>query len=203
MARMTLYTAGTGNGQRAAIAVNECGVDCDIHVLNLGQGDQKAADYLKINPTGRIPTLIDPDGPDGKSFTVTQSWAIMLYLCEKTGKFLPSDPASRVRLYQWYAEGAADYASVNQTMRMPEKVPDSAIKFYEDRFVNLWRFADNQLAQTQYLAGNEITAADLAVYPIYAGRKALPDNAGLKNLQAWGDRVGSRPGVQKGMKLEA
>ena len=86
---------------------------------------------------------------------------------------------------------------------MPEKVPDSAVKFYEDRFVNLWRFADAQLAQSQYLAGNEITAADLAVYPIYAGRRALPDNAGLKNLQAWGERVGARPGVQKGMKLEA
>ena len=62
---MELYTAGTGNGQRAAIAVNECGVPCKIHVLNLGQGDQKAADYLKINPTARIPTLIDPEGPGG------------------------------------------------------------------------------------------------------------------------------------------
>jgi glutathione S-transferase len=85
---------------------------------------------------------------------------------------------------------------------MPEKVPDSAIKFYEDRFVNLWRFADEQLAKTQYLVGNEITAADLALYPIHAGRKALPGNAGLKNLQAWGDRGGARAGVQKGMKLE-
>jgi glutathione S-transferase len=77
-----------------------------------------------------------------------------------------------------------------------EKVPDSAIKFYEGRFVNLWRFADEQLAKTPYLAGGEITAA------IYAGRKALPDNAGLKHLQAWGERIGSRPGVEKGMKLE-
>jgi GST-like protein len=85
---------------------------------------------------------------------------------------------------------------------MPEKVPDSAVKFYEDRFVNLWRFADEQLAKTQNLAGDDITAADLAVYPIYAGRKALPDNAGLKHLQAWGERIGARPGVQKGMKLE-
>ena len=82
---MELYTAGTGNGQRAAIAVNERGVSCEIHVLNLGQGDQKAADYLKINPTARIPTLIDPGGPGGKPLTVTQSWAIVMYLCEKTG----------------------------------------------------------------------------------------------------------------------
>src|SRR6202040_1061786 len=93
---MKLYTAGTGNGQRAAIAVNECGVSCEIHVLNLGQGDQKAADYLKINPTARIPTLIDPEGPGGKPLTVTQSWAILMYLCEKTGKFLPADPVARV-----------------------------------------------------------------------------------------------------------
>ena len=121
---------------------------------------------------------------------------------------LPSDPAARVRMFQWMSEGAADYASVNQTIfflgaRMPETVPASAIKFYEDRFVNLWRFADEQLAKTAYLACDEITAADLAVYPIYAGRKALPDNAGLKHLKAWGERVGARPGVQKGMKLEA
>ncbi len=129
MPGMELYTAGTGNGQRAAIAVNECGVPCTIHVLNLGQGDQKKPDYLKINPTGRIPTLIDPEGPGGQPFTVTQSWAILMYLCEKTGKFLPSDPAARVRVFQWMAEGAADYASVNQTIfflgaRMPEKVPE-------------------------------------------------------------------------------
>jgi GSH-dependent disulfide-bond oxidoreductase len=204
---MELYTAGTGNGQRAAIAVNECGVPCTIHVLNLAQGDQKKPDYLKINPTGRIPTLIDPEGPGGKQLILIQSWAIMLYLCEKTGKFVPDDPVARLRLYQWYAEGAADLAPTNQSIfflgnRMPEKVPDSAIRFYEDRFVNLFRFVDDQLAKTPYLTGGEITAADLAIYPIYAGRRALPDNAGLRHLQAWGERVGARPGVQRGMRLE-
>ncbi len=143
---MELYTAGTGNGQRAAIAVNECGVPCKIHVLNLGQGDQKNPDYMKLNPTARIPTLIDPEGPGGKPLTVTQSWAVLMYLCEKTGKFLPADPVARVRMFQWMAEGAADYASVNQTIfflgaRMPEKVPDSAVKFYEGEFVALCRRA--------------------------------------------------------------
>ena len=80
---MELYTAGTGNGQRAAIAVNEYGVLCKIHVLNLGQSDQKAADYLKINPTARIPTLIDPGGPGGKPLTVTQSWAILIIFVKR------------------------------------------------------------------------------------------------------------------------
>jgi hypothetical protein len=73
---MELYTAGTGNGQRAAIAVKECGIRCTMHVLNLAQGDQRKPDYLKINPTARIPTPIDPDGPGGQPLTLIQSWAI-------------------------------------------------------------------------------------------------------------------------------
>ena len=204
---MELYTAGTGNGQRAAIAVNECGVRCTMHVLNLAQGDQKKPDYLKINPT-RIPTLIDPEGPGGKPLTLIQSWAILYYLAEKTGRLIPSDPLARARTYQWLGEAASDMAPTAQNIfflgnRMPERVPESAIKFYEDRLVTQFRAADEQLARTPYLAGGEITVADLGLYPIYAGRKALIDSAGLKNVTAWGERVGARPGVQNGMRLES
>ena len=205
---MELYTAGTGNGQRGAIAVNECGVPCTMHVLNLAQGDQRKPDYLKINPTARIPTLIDPDGPGGKPLTLIQSWAILIYLAEKTGKLRANTPLARARAFQWMAEGASDMAPTAQNIfllgsRMPEKVPDSAVKFYEDRLVNLFRAADHELAESPYLTGHEITIADIGIYPVYAGRKALIDGAGLRNVTAWGERVGSRPGVQKGMKLEA
>jgi GST-like protein len=205
---MELYTAGTGNGQRAAIAVNECGVSCKIHVLNLGQGDQKKPEYLKINSTARIPTLIDPEGPDGKPLTLIQSWAILIYLAEKTGKLRAHSPLARAHTYQWVAEAASDMAPTAQNIfflgnRMPEKVPDSAIKFYEERLVTQFRTADQQLAASPYLTGNEITIADIGLYPIYAGRKLLIDAAGLKNVAAWGERVGSRPAVQKGMKLES
>jgi len=205
---MELYTAGTGNGQRAAIAVNECGVRCTMHVLNLAQGDQKKSDYLKINPTARIPTLIDPGGPDGKPLTLIQSWAILYYLAEKTGRLIPSDPLARARTYQWLGEAASDMAPTAQNIfflgnRMPEKVPESAIKFYEDRLVTQFRAADEQLARTPYLTGGEVTVADLGLYPIYAGRKALIDAAGLKHVTAWSERVGARPGVQKGMRLES
>ena len=205
---MELYTAGTGNGQRAAIAVNECGVICKIHVLNLAQGDQKQPDYLKINPTGRIPTLIDPQGPDGKPLTLIQSWAILIYLAEKTGKLRANTPLARARTFQWMTEGASDMAPTAQNIfflgnRMPEKVPDSAIKFYEDRLVTQFRAADQQLAESPYLTGHEITIADIGIYPVYAGRQALIDGAGLKNVVAWGERIGARPTVQKGMKLES
>src|SRR5258708_40183992 len=107
---MELYTAGTGNGQRGAIAVNECGVPCTMHGLNLAQGDQKKPDYLKINPTARIPTLIDPDGPDGKPLTLIQSSAILYYLAEKTGKFIHADPAARARHYQCLGQGPSHHA---------------------------------------------------------------------------------------------
>jgi len=205
---MELYTAGTGNGQRAAIAINECGLACRIYVLNLAQGDQKKPEYLKLNPTGRIPTLIDPEGPDEKPLTLYQSWAILIYLAEKTGKLRAHSPLARARTFQWVAEASSDMAPTAQNIfflgnRMPDKVPDSAIKFYEERLITQFRAADEQLAHTPYLTGNEITIADIGLYPVYAGRKALIDGAGLKNVAAWGERVGARPAVQKGMKLES
>jgi glutathione S-transferase len=86
---------------------------------------------------------------------------------------------------------------------MPEQVPQSAIKFYEDRRVTQFRAADDQLARTLYLTGNDITVADLGLYPIYAVRKALIDGARLRNITAWGERVGNRPGVQTGMRLDS
>src|SRR5437763_6954910 len=181
---MQLYTAGTGNGQRAAIAVNECGVTCSIHVLNLAQGDQKKPEYLKINPTGRIPTLIDPEGPDEKPLTLYQSWAILIYLAEKTGKLRAHSPLARARTFQWVAECASDMAPTAQNIfflgnRMPEKVPGSAIKFYEERLVAQFRAADHQLAHSAYLTSNEITMADMGLYHVDAGRHASSDGARL------------------------
>ena len=108
---------------------------------------------------------------------------------------------------QWLMDGASDLGPTNTNInflsnRMPEKVPGSMIKFYEDRLTYLFRAADAQLASTPYLAGRELTLADLAIYTVYAARKALLDAVGLKNVTAWGDRLAQRPGVQKGMRLE-
>jgi len=114
----------------------------------------------------------------------------------------------RAWTYQWLGEAASDVAPTAQNIfflgnRMPERVPESAIKFYEDRLVIQFRAADEQLGHTPYLAGREITVAVLGLYPIYVGRKALIDGAGLKKVTAWGERVGERPGVQKRMRLES
>lgn len=113
---------------------------------------------------------------------------------KRTGRLIPSDPLARARIYQWLGEAASDMAPTAQSIfflanRMPERMPESAIKFYEDRLVTQFCAADEQLARTPYLTGSEITIADLGLYPIHAGRKALIDGAGLKNVIAWGARV--------------
>src|SRR5207245_5234640 len=133
-------------------------------------------------------------GPDGKPLILTQSWAILFYLAEKSGSLIPRDPLARLRMMQWLMEGASDLAPTNTNInflsnRMPEKAPDSTIKFYEDRLTYLFRAADAQLASTPYLAGNELTLADLVIYTIYAARRSLLDASGLKNVIAWGDRI--------------
>jgi GSH-dependent disulfide-bond oxidoreductase len=202
-----LYTAGTFNGQRAAIAVNECGLSCTMHPLNLMSGEHQTAEYRKLNPSARIPTLVDPDGPGGEPLILTQSWAIIFYLAEKTGKLIPRDPLARVRMMQWLMEGASDMGPTATNIfflgtRMPEKVPDSTTKFYENRLVDLFRLADTQLASTPHLAGGELSLADLAIYPIYVRQKAIIDAAGMRNVATWAEKLVQRPGVQKGMKLE-
>src|ERR1700720_4078917 len=132
---MKLYTAGTGNGQRAAIAVNECGVSCEIHVLNLGQGDQKAADYLKVNPTARIPTLIDPGGPGGKPLTVTQSWAILMYLVKDRSANLPFSSLAVMRATSASARSARQKHRLNQHGTRPYASTEEEGR--ETRFLDL------------------------------------------------------------------
>jgi GSH-dependent disulfide-bond oxidoreductase len=155
---------GHAGAPRAAIAILECGIDCSFHKLDLDRGDQKKAEYLAINPLGKIPTLIDPDGPGGQRLVLRQSWAILLYLAEKSGKFVPTDPLARVQMLQWIAEGMSSY--------MPKfpAVPEPALRYHEDALIRLFRVADDHLAHSPYFAGDEITVADLGfIPPVTAG----------------------------------
>src|SRR4030095_15929415 len=96
-----LYTAQSSNGQRAAIVLEECGLPYRVHKLDLMKGEQRTAEFLKINPAGAIPVIVDPDGPGGVPITLAQSGAIALYAAEKTGKFLPRDPGRRSLCSGW------------------------------------------------------------------------------------------------------
>lgn len=198
-----LYTANTGNGHRAAIALEETGLAYKAHKLNLQAGDQRKPEYLKINPAGVIPAIVDSDGPGGKPITVTQSAAILLYAAEKTGKLIPKEPARRVTAHEWLMQACTDCAAASGTIfQLSMMVPDKSqanVEHFENRLLKFWRVADGRLASREFLA-DELSVADIALYPIYAARKALADKAGdLPNLTRWGAMMAARPGVQKGV----
>jgi len=198
---LELYTAGTHNGIRANIALAESGLPYTVHKLNLSAGDQRQPAYLEVNPAGRIPALVDPQGPGGNTH-ISQSGAIMMYVANKSGKMWPSGDAGKVAALQWLMFACTDAAPwsgvYNQAMNMmPEKV-DANIEYCKQRLLRWFGEAEAQLGKTEYLAG-EISLADYAIFPIVNARKALVEEAGMKNLLRMWAKVGSRPGVQKGV----
>jgi GSH-dependent disulfide-bond oxidoreductase len=200
-----LYTAGTGNGFRAAIVLAESGLPHRIHKIDLGKGEQKTPEFLARNPAGAIPVLVDSEGPGGKALTLSQSGAIALYLAEKSGKFLPKDASRRALALQWFMQATTDVGPGSSMIFMsggalPDKSPANTA-FFENRLLGFLRHCDRQLVGQDFLAG-EFSLADLALYPVVASRKALVDKAGdLPNLARWAAAMAARPGVQRGMTL--
>jgi GST-like protein len=198
-----LYLWATGNGLRAAIGLAEAGLEYRVHKVDLAKGEQKSAEYLRINPAGQIPAMVDSDGPGGKPITLAQSGAILLYAAEKSGKLLPKDPARRALAQQWMMQACSDCAGTSGAIFQLETVAKekiaSNIELFRSRLANFFRNADRQLAGREFLA-DEFSVADIALYPVYAQRKAIADAAGgLAHLARWGERMAARPGVQKGM----
>jgi GST-like protein len=197
-----LYTWGTGNGLRASVALAESGLAYELHKVDLSKGENKTPEYAKINPAGVIPAIVDTDGPGGKPVALAQSGAILLYVAEKCGKFVPKDPMRRAQAYQWFMQACSDVAGTSGTLFQSENTaPDKSvanIDFFRKRLLNSFVHVDRQLAGREYIA-DEFSIADLALYPPYSGRKALLPE--LKNLARWADAMAARPGIQKGMKL--
>ena len=198
-----LYMWGTANGLRAAVALAECGLEHRVNKVDITKGEQKKPEYLKMNPLGAIPVIVDHDGPGGKPLTLCQSGAIIIYACEKTGKFIPTNVERRAMAGQWFVAAASDIAGTSSTVFFSENfVPEKSAantELFKNRLVNYFRNVDRHLAGRQYLA-DEISFADLMLYPNYALRKPLVEAArGMDNLKRWGERMAARSGVQKGM----
>jgi GST-like protein len=198
-----LYLAPTANGQRAAVALAECGLEFKPHRIDLMKGEQRSPEFLKLNPAAQIPVMVDQDGAGGKPLTLAQSGAIILYAAEKSGKFVPKDLGQRARVLQWFMQGATDVAPTSGAifqleMVAPEK-NEAITNHFKKRLVSFFGVVNAQLAGGGYLTG-ELSIADFMLYPNYFARKALLDAAGgLENLHAWGQRMGARAGVAKGM----
>jgi GST-like protein len=199
-----LYVAGTGNGRRAALMLEECGVAYKVKPIDLSKGESKTPDFLKMNPLGAIPVIVDNDGPGGKPLTLSQSGAIALYLAEKTGKLLPKDPAKKALALQWFMHVVTDEQPTSSAIFYASNVKEKSeptVTAFETRLLNFLKIVDKRLGESEYLAG-EFSIADVALYPVVAARQALIDKAGgFDNLKAWAAKIGARPGVARGMKV--
>lgn len=198
-----LYFAGTANGQRASVALEETGLAYRLHKVDLAKGEQRSAEFLRLNPAGLIPVIVDSDGPGGKPLTLTQSAAIVLYCAEKSGKFLPKDAVRRALAMQWFMQAASDVSGTSGTIfRLENTAPEKSaanVEYFRKRLLAFFSVCDQALEGRDYLAA-ELSVADLLLYPNFAARKALLDQAGgFGNLRRWGAAMAARPGVARGM----
>lgn len=200
-----LYSAATPNGYKVSIALEEMGLEYKLHELHLSTNEQKESEFLAINPNGRIPAIIDTANDN---FNVFESGAILIYLAEKTGKFLPKDEKSRSRVIQWlmFQMGGVGpmMGQANVFNRyFPEKLP-AAIERYQKEGRRLFEVMDAQLEKSQYLAGDDYTIADMATWPwVRIHEWSGVDIEGLTHLQRWLDVIAERPAVQKGITMPA
>lgn len=199
-----LYTWSTANGLRPSIALAESGLEYRVHKVHFVT-ETKTPDFLALNPAGQIPVLVDSDGPGGKPLTIAQSGAILLYVAEKSGRFLPTDPARRATVFQWFMAAATDLSAANGAIFMLEnETPEKSariLQFFKDRLLRFYSLIDQQLSGRDFIAG-ELSIADLILYPNYFKRKPLLDAAGgLTHLHQWGAKMGARPGVKKGLDI--
>ena len=200
-----LYLSGTANGFRASVALEEAGLPYRIHKIDLAKGESHTPEFLKVNPGGMIPAMVDQDGPGGKPLSLSQSGAIILYAAEKSARFLPRDAVRRALAWQWFAQGLSDIAGTSSALfRMENSVPEKIAAntdYFKKRLLGFFAVCDAHLAGRDYMA-DEFSIAELMLYPNFVSRKQLIDQAsGFANLQRWGAAIGARPGIQRGMKV--
>jgi GST-like protein len=195
------YTANTFNGQRVAIMLEEVELPYTIHRLNLMKGEQQKPEFLKLNPSGRIPVLVDSDSGSSTPFILTQSIAILQYLSEKTGQLMPENILEKARVYEWMDFHAVDIGSnlfsafyLQQRCTPPQ---ESAAELLRERVLELYRFFDEQLSEQEFIAGASYSIADITILPAaLALEQQLTDYV---NLTRWLQQLKNRPAVQRGM----
>ncbi|HVG58021.1 MAG TPA: glutathione S-transferase N-terminal domain-containing protein [Hyalangium sp.] len=197
-----LYTWATPNGYKISVMLEELGLPYTVHPINLGKREQKRPEYLKINPNGRIPAIVDREEDN---FTIFESGAILIYLAEKTGQLLPTDRKGRSRVIQWlmFQMGGVGpmQGQANVFLRyFPEKIP-AAIQRYQKETRRLYTVLDTRLQESEYLAG-DYSIADIATWTwVHVHSWAGVSVEGLPQLQRWMAAIAQRPAAQRGVKV--
>jgi len=203
-----VYSWATPNGHKVHIMLEECGLSYQVEPVDIGAGDQFKPEFLAISPNNKIPAIVDPDGPDGQPISLFESGAILLYLAGKTGKFLPGSIRGKYEVLQWLMfqmGGVGPMLGQTHHFRIyaPEKL-EYAINRYTNEAKRLYGVMNKQLGKHKYIAGNEYSIADIAIFPWLRSWK----NQGIMwsdypHLKGWFDEVAARPAVQRGVEVLA
>ena len=197
-----LYTAGTPNGYKVSIALEELELDYELHSIDLAADEQKTPAFLQINPNGRIPAIVDRDEDD---FVVFESGAVLIYLADKTGQLLPQDPKKRSEVIQWlmFQMGGIGpmQGQANVFFRyFDEKIPVVIARYQKD-CQRLFEVLDRRLEDREFIC-NEFSIADIATWPWTRGYKwSGVDIDGLENLQRWSQTMYDRPACIRGINV--
>ncbi|MCU6435184.1 glutathione binding-like protein [Undibacterium sp. Jales W-56] len=201
-----VYSWSTPNGHKVHIMLEECGLAYRAIPVDIGAGDQFKHEFLAISPNNKIPAIVDADGPDGKPISLFESGAILLYLAGKTGKFLGKTDREKYNTLQWLMfqmGGLGPMLGQAHHFRIyaPTKI-DYAVDRYTNEANRLYGVLDKQLAQTEYLAGDTYTIADIASFP---WTRSAPnqgvDWADYPHVKRWFDAISARPAVQRGVEV--
>jgi GST-like protein len=200
-----LHTWPTPNGQKVTVMLEECELPYKVFAVDIQRGDQFKPEFLKISPSNKIPAMVDTEGPSGRPFSVFESGAMLIYLAEKTGKFLSKDPEARSVAIQWLMfqmGGLGPMLGQAHHFRQyaPEKIP-YAIHRYTSEASRLYGVMDKRLAGRDYLAG-ELSIADFACYPwIVPYERQGQDLLQFPNLRRWFEALKARPLLRKGFEV--
>jgi GSH-dependent disulfide-bond oxidoreductase len=205
-----LYSAATPNGQKIHIMLEETGLDHRVIWIDIDKGDQFDPDFLRISPNNKVPAIVDHEGPEGEPIALFESGAILLYLAEKTGRFLPADPRQRWETLQWLMWqiggfgpmlGQAHHFNAYAPMRPGNPI---VLPYAQDRYTNeasrLYRVLDRRLAAHDYVAADQYTVADMAIFPwCRLHRRQRQELSDYPNVGRWFERIAARPAVAKDM----
>jgi GST-like protein len=201
-----LYTSPTPNGHKASVTLEELEVPYECHAIDLSSNTQKEEWFLALNPNGRIPVIVDREGPGGQALTVFETGAIMVYLAEKTGRLLPTDAAGRSRTMQWlmFQMGGIGpmMGQANVFYRyFPEKL-QPAIDRYQNETRRLFEVLERGLTDSEWLVDDQFTIADIANWCwVRTYKWSGVSIEGLPNLRRWMDAIRERPGCQRGLDV--
>ena len=201
-----LYTWGTPNGRKVSVMLEELELPYNVFPINITKDEQFDPDFLKISPNNKIPAIVDHDGPGGEPISVFETGAILIYLADKTGRFLPKEPKDYYDVMQWLMfqmGGVGPMLGQAHHFRRfaPEQIP-YAVDRYTNETARLYGVIDRQVADHEWRAADEYTIADIATFPWIARHEWQGQNLDdFPNLKRWYEANWSRPAVQKGFEV--